>query len=43
MKRFAKLFDEIDSTTKTSLKVHALVKYFKEASKRDQLWTIALF
>lgn len=43
MKRFAKLFDEIDSTTKTSLKVHALVKYFKEASKQDQLWTIALF
>ena len=43
MKRFAKLFEEIDSTTKTSLKVNALVKYFKEAPEQDQLWTIALF
>lgn len=43
MKRFARLFEEIDSTTKTSLKVNALVTYFQEAPEQDQLWTIALF
>ena len=43
MRRFAKLFEEIDSTTKTSLKVNALANYFREAPEQDQLWTIALF
>ena len=43
MKRFAELFQRIDQTTKTSLKVNALADYFSEAPETDRLWTIALF
>ncbi|WP_238369145.1 ATP-dependent DNA ligase [Heliomarina baculiformis] len=43
MKRFARLFREIDGSTKTTVKVAALASYFQEAPDDDRLWTIALF
>ncbi len=42
MKRFAALFTELDQTTKTTVKVAALARYFTEAPEADRLWTIAL-
>ncbi len=42
MKHFAHLFIQLDQTTKTKLKVAALVEYFKVAEEKDKLWTIAL-
>ncbi len=42
MKRFARLFTELDQTTKTTAKVDALARYFTEAPEDDRLWTIAL-
>ncbi|MEM7719742.1 MAG: ATP-dependent DNA ligase [Pseudomonadota bacterium] len=43
MKRFAKLFQALDQTTKTNAKVAALADYFTEAPDDDKLWTIAVF
>lgn len=43
MKRFAKLFNTIDQSTKTNVKVAALADYFTTATDADRLWTIALF
>jgi DNA ligase-1 len=43
MRRFADLFQAIDQSTKTNVKVAALAKYFSEADEEDKLWTIALF
>jgi DNA ligase-1 len=43
MKDFAALFQTLDETTKTSLKVQALAHYFETANDEDKLWTIALF
>ena len=43
MKRFAQLFNAIDQSTKTSVKVAALAGYFNEAPEDDKLWTVALF
>lgn len=43
MKLFAHLINELDATTKTNLKVAALVRYFQKADEQDKLWTIALF
>ncbi|WP_045386941.1 ATP-dependent DNA ligase [Falsirhodobacter sp. alg1] len=42
MIRFATLFDTLDRTTKTTVKVAALAAYFREAPEADRLWTIAL-
>jgi DNA ligase-1 len=42
MKRFARLFAQLDATTKTSAKTAALAAYFTEAPEEDRLWTIAL-
>ncbi|MEI4486723.1 ATP-dependent DNA ligase [Frigidibacter sp. MR17.14] len=42
MKRFARLFAALDTTTRTSEKVAALAAYFREAREPDRLWTIAL-
>ena len=42
MKRFARLFTELDQTTKTRVKLTALENYFNEASDEDKLWAIAL-
>lgn len=43
MKRFIKLYNQLDQTTKTNDKVAALQSYFAEAKGKDRLWTIALF
>lgn len=43
MKRFAALFQAIDQSTKTTVKVAALADYFNDASDMDRLWTVALF
>ncbi|MEK2646242.1 ATP-dependent DNA ligase [Bdellovibrio sp. BCCA] len=42
MKTFAKLFDELDSTTSTNEKVDALKKYFAVTDPEDSMWTILL-
>ncbi len=42
MKRFARLFTELDQTTKTLAKIKALTSYFDQASDRDKLWAIAI-
>ncbi|MDH3652182.1 MAG: ATP-dependent DNA ligase, partial [Saprospiraceae bacterium] len=42
MRRFARLFQSLDQTTKTNDKVNALQQYFDEAPDQDKLWTIAL-
>ncbi|MBD3662551.1 ATP-dependent DNA ligase [Sulfitobacter sp. TSTF-M16] len=43
MKRFAALFNAIDQSNKTTVKVEALAAYFSDANEDDKLWTIALF
>ena len=43
MKRFATLFKALDESTKTTVKIDALVHYFKEAPEQDRLWIIAIF
>ena len=43
MKEFARLFNAIDQSTKTTVKTNALAKYFATAPEQDRLWTIALF
>lgn len=43
MKRFAELYEALDSTNKTSAKVAHLVAYFKEAPENDILWTLYFF
>jgi DNA ligase-1 len=40
MRRFAALYDAIDSTTSTNAKVAAMVKYFGEAPPADAAWTV---
>jgi DNA ligase-1 len=42
MKRFAALIKRLDTTNKTNVKVEALAQYFREASDKDKVWTIAL-
>ncbi len=42
MKDFAKLFTELDQTTKTNAKVEALANYFSQATPEDKLWTVAI-
>lgn len=43
MNRFAALFNAIDQSTKTTVKVAALADYFSDAPDQDRMWTIALF
>ena len=43
MKDFADLFQTLDQTTKTTIKVKALAEYLNVASDEDRLWTLALF
>ena len=38
MREFAEAFDEIDTTTATSLKVAAMVRYFRSAPAADAAW-----
>ncbi|MEJ7759282.1 MAG: ATP-dependent DNA ligase [Gemmatimonadaceae bacterium] len=40
MKRFARLFSEIDSTTRINAKVDAMSRYFSEASPDDAAWAV---
>lgn len=42
MKYFARLFTQLDQTTKTLEKVQALANYFEVARPEDKLWAIAL-
>ena len=42
MKQFARLFRQLDTTTKINPKVAALAAYFREVDDQDKLWTIAL-
>ena len=42
MKRFATLFKALDESTKTTVKIDALVHYFKEAPEQDRIWIIAI-
>lgn len=43
MKHFARLFTQLDATTKTNVRIDALRVYFDSASPSDKIWTIALF
>ena len=40
MKRFTELFFEIDSTNRTSEKVEAMVRYFRDAPPADAAWAL---
>ena len=40
MHRFSRLFDELDSTTKTNVKVAAMVAYFREVPPEDAAWAV---
>ena len=40
MRRFARLFSELDATTSTNEKVEALTRYFDEAPPRDAAWAV---
>ena len=40
MKRFAKLFAEIDATTRTNAKVDAMVRYFSDVDPADGAWAV---
>ncbi len=42
MKNFAALFTQLDQTTKTLLKIKALVEYFTSTREEDKLWAVAL-
>ncbi|MEO1053823.1 MAG: ATP-dependent DNA ligase [Bacteroidota bacterium] len=43
MKRFANLFLQLDQTTKTNVKIEALVNYFDEVDDEDKIWAMAIF
>ncbi|MEO0389687.1 MAG: ATP-dependent DNA ligase, partial [Pseudomonadota bacterium] len=43
MKQFAALFNAIDQSTKTTVKVAALAAFFETAPETDRIWTIAIF
>ena len=40
MRRFAALYDEIDSTTSTNAKVAAMARYFADAPRADAAWAV---
>lgn len=42
MKRFARLYDELDATTSTLDKQRALVRYFADAPEADRGWAVFL-
>jgi DNA ligase 1 len=42
VKRFARLFTEIDETTRTNEKVEAMVRYFTAADPADAAWAVHL-
>ena len=40
MRRFADLYDALDSTTSTNAKVEAMVRYFRDAPPEDAAWAL---
>lgn len=42
MKNFTELFTNLDQTTKTLVKIDALLEYFEKAPDQDKLWAIAI-
>lgn len=40
MRAFSELYDEIDTTTSTNLKVDAMVRYLRAASSADAAWAV---
>ncbi|HEX6925795.1 MAG TPA: ATP-dependent DNA ligase [Longimicrobiaceae bacterium] len=40
MKRFARLYAELDATTRTNAKVASMVEYFSEADPADAAWAV---
>src|SRR5215204_1857721 len=40
MRRFARLYSRIDSTTSTNAKVAAMLEYFREADPADGAWAV---
>jgi DNA ligase-1 len=40
MRRFSRLFAELDATTSTNAKVEALQRYFEQAPARDAAWAV---
>lgn len=40
MRRFASLYDQLDSTTRTNLKVGAMVAYFQDVPPEDAAWAV---
>ena len=40
MKRFARLYSDVDQTTSTNLKVEAMVQYFAAAAPADAAWAV---
>ncbi|MFG0328912.1 MAG: ATP-dependent DNA ligase [Phycisphaerales bacterium] len=42
MRRFTRLYDELDATTRTSEKIAALERYFREAAPADAAWALAV-
>ena len=42
MRRFTRLFEDLDRTTRTGRKVEALAAYFREAPPADAIWALAL-
>ena len=40
MKRFADLYEALDSTTSTLAKVEAMARYFREAPRQDAAWAL---
>ncbi len=43
MRRFTRLYMELDATSSTSAKTEALVGYFRDAPAEDSAWAVALF
>ncbi len=43
MKQFTRLYRELESSTKTSVKLNALVDFLTSAPAKDKIWAIALF
>ncbi len=42
MKNFVHMFEQVDSSTKTTVKVNALAEYFRTACDKDKVWAIAI-
>jgi len=42
MKKFTRLFNDLEETNKRLEKINALVRYFESAGDEDKTWAIAL-